>query len=331
MIEPIEFARCFIEAFDKGPAQVFYRWLATKPATTKWIIAADFALRDRSRPGDCFAFTIIPYDLYPEDFANEVRLNLPKDLKESKTLDATGAAWLRDPRHFHIMIPMQQDRMFYNNGATMKAREVIRESLALTMAKLIKLERGSDQIRKFKATIQKSKANSFNVGLFTDLTLLALYLAIVTLILCRAQKAEMISWFCDRDSMISYCDGIVWDYAIENYFGIAEALNIDRPLIAPGIAVPDRSSGMEVMWYDHYIRAPDWLAGAMAAWDRGSNVLPGEQDKYLRLIEDVVADSDNTLIIPVYLDDGGLRISRVEISRQTTEEGLKNETILPAS
>ncbi|MER8824626.1 hypothetical protein NKH70_33885 [Mesorhizobium sp. M0991] len=317
MIEPSEFASCFIETFDKSALKIFRSWLAKKPATTKWIIAGDFALRDKSRPGDCFAFSIIPYDLFPADFAEEVRQNLPRDLKDSKTLGANAAAWLRDSRHFHMLIPMRQDRAFYSNG-DMKPRDVIQESLALTVAALISAERGDEQIRRFKAAIQKTKANSFNVGLFTDLTLLALYLAIISLILCRDRKPEMISWFCDRDSMINYCDSLVWDYAINNFVGLAGLLDIDASGIIPGVAIPDSSTGKEVMWFDHYIRAADWLAGAIAAWDREANSLPGEQDKYVRVIEDVVTESDNTVILPVYLSkDGTLTITRLELTRES--------------
>ena len=100
---------------------------------------------------------------------------------------------------------------------------------------------------------------------------------------------EKVGWFCDRDSMTSFCDGVIWDYALENFLGLSELLQIKRGSTMPIIAAPDRSSGHEVMWYDEYIRAADWLAGTMAAWDQRSNTIAGEQDKYLRVIEDVVA------------------------------------------
>ena len=165
MIEPSQIARCFFETFDKSAVQVFRRWLGSQQKTTKWIIAADFVLRDKSRPSDCFAFTIIPYDLYLEDFSQEVQKHLPKDMKKSKTLDASGAAWLRNPRHFHVLIPMRQDRIFYSNGPDTKSIDVIRDSIKFSTEKFIELERGEEQIERLKKALQKSKANSFNTGL----------------------------------------------------------------------------------------------------------------------------------------------------------------------
>ena len=226
---------------------------------------------------------------------------------------------------------MKQDRSLYNNKVGAEPRTVVRESLALLLPKLIEMERGDDQIRRFKAVMQKAKANSFNVGLFTDLTLLALYLAIITVLLCRERKPKVVGWFCDRDNMTNFNHGIVWDYAMENFQGIAELFQVDVNDLKPVIAVPDRSSGEEVMWYDHYIRAADWLAGALAAWDRSGNLVPTEHDKYLKLIEDVVADSQNIIVLPVHLDEAGVRISRLIIGRQPSVEDATPGIVLPSS
>lgn len=315
MIEPSKIAQCFFETFDKSAVAIFRRWLSKQQAT-KWIIAADFALRDKSRPSDCFAFTIIPYDLVPEEFSKEVKKNLPKDIKKSKTLDSSGAAWLRSPRHFHILIPMSSERALYTNGPNTKTIDLIRETLDALVKKFIELERGEEKIKKLKKALSKSKAHAFNIGLFTDLTLLALYLAIVALILYREGVPEKIGWFCDRDSMTSFCDSVIWDLAVENFCGLSDLFQIERAGTMPIIAVPDRSSGKEEMWFDDYIRGPDWLAGTLAAWDRQANTIAGEQEKYLRIIEDVMAESENTVILPVYLDHMAVRVTRLEITRK---------------
>lgn len=316
MMNPADFADCFIETFDKSARSVFQRWLARLPAATKWIIAADFSLHDAKRPQDCFAFSIIPYDRYPHEFAEEVSQKLPRDLKNSKTLEDAGVAWLRDPRHFHILIPMHQDRMYYSDisGSKAKAIEVARQSLVGDLAGMVRLERHKEQIDRFRSAVTRSRANSFKLRLFSDLTLLSLYLAIASLLLCRERKPAMISWFCDRDKMTNYLDGIVWDYATENFRGLAQRAGIDIADVEPVIGVPDRSSGTEVMWFDQYIRAPDWLAGAIAAWDRSTNRLAGESTKYVRLIDEVIADSDNTVILPVYLDGEGVKVTRLEVN-----------------
>lgn len=327
-----QFAECFIETFDKSSRRKFQRWLTTRPTTTNWIIAADFALRDKNRPGDCFAFTLIPNDLHPKEFAAEVQRNLPKDLKKTKDLDAAAASWLRNPRHFHVLIPMRQDRVLYGNGpAGTTELDNIRGILKATIKQLVELERGPDQIKRFKATFHKAQAKGFNVELFTDLTLLSYYLAIITVILCRERKLDAVSWYCDRDSMTTFCDRVVWDYAMENFVGLASVLNVDCQRLIPVVAIPDVSSGKEVMWFDHYIRAADWLAGALAAWNREENQLPGEHPKYIRLIEDVIADSENTVVLPVHVDDSEMNVRLVEVTRTPAGDTAIARAIIPSA
>lgn len=326
MIPPHEFAKCFLETFDKSAIHVFRRWLERYPGTTKWIVAADFALRDKNRPGDCFGFTIFPCHQWPKDIEADIKSHLPRDLKDGRTLDATASQWMRSGRHFQLAVPMNRKRTFYGNGPGEKPAAVARESIRMTLEAMVTAERSADQIARLRAVLQSAQANSFNVGLFTDLTLLALYLPLVSLIIGRERKLDGIAWFCDRDSMISWGDGIVWDYANENYLSLAQILDIDVSGARPIIALPDHSSGKETMWYDDYIRPADWLAGTLAAWDRTTNQLPGVHDKYIRMVEDVIADADNIVILPVALDDRGLQVTLLNVARHPPAASLVEVT-----
>src|ERR1700761_1151542 len=125
----------------------------------------------------------------------------------------------------------------------------------------------ADVIARQKKLQNEARANGFNVALLTDLTLLALFLPVITLLLARERKPKILGWFCDRDSMITWCDGVVWDYALGNLHGVAEALHIDVGGINPLIGAPDPTGNTKKLWYDDYIRSADWLAGALAAWD----------------------------------------------------------------
>jgi len=101
---------------------------------TDRIIAADFALHDKNRPMDCFAFTILPSDAWPADIEKDVGQALPKDLKKSKALDEAGAEWLRDQRRFHVMITVNKDRIPFSNGPGTDPRQVAREHIDKTLA-----------------------------------------------------------------------------------------------------------------------------------------------------------------------------------------------------
>ncbi|MBY3556443.1 hypothetical protein [Rhizobium laguerreae] len=321
-MDPNQFVDCFVEAFDKSAVDVFRNWLAGKRQVDKWFISADFALRDKNRPNDCFAFTIMPADFGRDEFKKEVARNLPRDLKDSKSIDAEGVAWLRDDRHFHIVISMKCDRVFYH-WPGMKPREAIRKGL-LELAD--KFAYQPDRSKRFKAAAQKASSNNFNVGLFSDLSLLGLYLPLITLFLLREVKANRVGWLCDRDSMTTYCDGIVWDYAMINLAGLAERFAIDGHGLRPDIAGPDRSGATEVMWFDDFVRAPDWLAGTIAAWDRQSGNLPENQPKYLNLVQNLLTDLNNGVILSAVLEKSGYSVERLSIGRLPAPEGVPDPT-----
>lgn len=96
MLSPDLLARSFFDCLDKGAITLFRSWLALHKGINKWLIGADFALRDRSRAGDCFAFTVYPYKDWPNDIMSDVKAHLPHDLKDVRRLDERSSEWLRD-------------------------------------------------------------------------------------------------------------------------------------------------------------------------------------------------------------------------------------------
>lgn len=320
MTDARQLAETFLETFDKGGVDTFRAWLNSRPNTEKWIIGADFALRDKSRPNDCFAFSIIPYEPESVDYRTLVERQLPKDIKHSRTLTSEGAALLRNPAAFHILVPINRDRVFFNAPDGQTEKDVARACLRLLLEQRTTLERGPEAIKLTRQAIQKSKANAFNVGLFTDLTILSVLLPIITLLITRERQPSVMGWFCDRDSMSGWCDGFMWGVALENLRGLAQHWGIASGP-NPVIGLPDRSGPEEYMWFDHLIRLPDWLAGTLATWDRKVNFLPNGPDKYLRVVEDVLADAENILILGIEMRRDVLNVSRTTISSAPETNG----------
>ncbi|MFT3686412.1 MAG: hypothetical protein QM783_16070 [Phycisphaerales bacterium] len=277
---------------------MFQRYLNRHSRVGKWIIAADFALHDKTRPMDCFAFTILPYDAWPAVIREDVAKALPRDLKESKALTERGIEWLRDPRQgFHVVITVEQKRPLFTNSAGTDPRAIAREHVRQTIATAKTLGLGSDTITRLKKLHAKTQARQFNVKLLEDVYLLSGWFAALTVILGRARSCECLGWFPDRDSMTVWCDGIWQDFVFLNVHVLAPALAVDMRNTKLVIGAPDRSGDQEIMWYDYMIRASDWFAGAVAAWDRPSNRVPDKHQKYKQMVEDVLADSENTVIL----------------------------------
>jgi hypothetical protein len=323
MIEPAAIIKTFVDTFDKSSVRLFRDWLRRRPRPEKWILSADFVLRDRSRPGECFAFSLLPYDLTPSDFAAEVQANLPRDLKDAKDLPETAAAWLRNDRHFHILVPLNSDRKLFFDG-NRGSLEVARESIRLSLQHMVEKERDPAQIRRFKALAERSRRGGFNVSLYTDVTLLSFVLAVISALVWRECNPTHLGWFCDRDKMTTWCDGIIWDIANESFLGACELLGVNPRRECVNVAVPGTGASGEDMWFDQYIRAPDWLAGASAAWERSRNHLPSP--KYLKVVEDVLADATNIVILPVSIGPDGIEVAREEVMRSWSDA---SDLVLP--
>jgi hypothetical protein len=311
MILATDIADALFEAVD-ATAATFKAWMEQHKAW-QWIISADYALRDPSRPGDCFAFTVMPYDKPLSAFEAEVKNTRLRDLKNSRDLSDDQVSWLRDKRQFHFVFPVNRDRKIFFEPGNLP-REVAHNCAKVIRDHFLAAGRHPDQLKRVNSLVEMSKSKGFNVGLYTDVTLLALLFPLVTVLIRREQPHSRIFWFSDRDSMTTWGEGVVWDLAMENFGGFSERVGLEYRDALPIIGTPDKSGGVEVMWFDHYIRSADWLAGSMAAWDREKNEWP-DNAKYDRMIRDVIAESENSLFLPLSLSDDGVKIRRLVVDR----------------
>jgi len=323
MFTSVEFARAFFQTFDGSAIDLFRRYLQRNPGVRKWMIAADFSLSDPARFFDCFAFTFWPYDDWPDRIAADAVDALPKDLKNTKILTPEAAAWLKDSRRFHVVVAFNKRRPVFYNGPESNALAVAREHVRLTLEALEQRavdEESRAQITRFKSLKAKSDARGFNTKLLANIWVLAQLFAILTFVLGREGRSEVLGWFPDRDDMTNWCDGIWRDYTFGSLHALCDAFAVDMRNTRTVAAGPDRSGPQEVMWFDHMIRAADWLAGVVGAWNPEANLVPGHHPKYQHTLEQVIADSDNIIVIKGSHEEKGLQFSRIAVQRDQASE-----------
>lgn len=315
MIPPEDFIKNIFTTFDGSAINEFRAFLENNRGVKKWMIAADYCIHDTNRPNNAYAFTIIPYDAYPDQLKQEINASLPKDLKKTKKIDEAARDFLNHPRRFHIGFVLQGDPAVFNNGDDTPPLTVARQSVAATLAWAEEMGRSSEAIRKLKLLKQESLANRFNHKLLADLYVLSYLFAFVSVLLARERHIDIVGWFSDRDRMTTWCEGVIWNLGTETVYGIAQRLNIPFPEGMPIVAIPVLGASENPMWFDEFIRLPDYIAGILAAWDFSTNQLPmSGQNKYLRLAEDVVADSENMIVIKIRYDSV-MNASRIKTSK----------------
>ncbi len=320
MFPPETIISNFFETFDKSSVTLFREFLNHNKDVSRWIISCDFCLHDRSRPNDCICFSITPYNNTFENIKTSITSVLGRDIKNTRSVSDSAANLLRDKRFFHIAFLLQKNRAVFNNGPNSDPLEISREVANITLLKSVEMERGEPRISLLRKLVQESKAKSFNHGLFADLYLLALFLPIISLLIARERKAEMIGWFSDRDSMTEWCDRILWEFATENVHGLAERLCIDISGTEFPIAVPDPKT--DEMWFDHLVRLSDYIAGTLAVWDLESNHVPTtpKSDKFLKMVESVISDSENMVLLGLDIGENGLQWKRILVQRTEDDQ-----------
>ena len=239
---------------------------------------------------------------------------MPKDLKKTKSIEGAAAAFLAHPRRFHFGFVFEKPPAVFYNGAGSDSLKIARESIDITVDTMVKFGRGKESLRPVKQLKQQSLANNFNVQLLADMYVLSYLFAFITIVLARERQVEIVGWFSDRDSMTTWCDGVAWVISHENLHGLAEHFGISIAADMPLIAVPTPNAGKNAMWYDEYIRLPDYVAGILAAWSFATNQLPGDKEKYVQLAREVVADARNMAVLKIRWDDG-VQCSRIVFER----------------
>lgn len=331
MFPPDDVVRYLLDGFDRKYFDEFRSFMQVNAGTTKWMIVSDYCVHDPNRPEDVMALSIVPYRDWFPNIQDKIKAALPKDIKRTRNIAKKTIDFLKQPTLFHITVILDQDRAFFSNGVGSDRLAIARQSIRTTLAQATALGRGADQIARLKRLEQASLANSFNVELISDLAILALLYSFASLLLARAGTQEIIGWFSDRDNLTTWCDGVLWDYALEDVSGIAERLGIPLGAAQFPIAVPDLSTPAKgQLWYDELIRIADYLAGTVSALEITTNVVPS--DKFVRLLRGVIADADNVAILRLCIGDDGLQVKGREISLHPIAPTLRiGRTALPIS
>jgi hypothetical protein len=315
IFDTVQIAKLFFECLDKAAIDKFRTFMARHLGVKKWIIAADFSL-GKERPLGCFAFTVVPYDAWPWELERDAIQHLAKDLKESKSVPQSAIGWLRDNRRFHFAVTVKHKRSVFVGGTDGK-RAAAREFVAKTLAQVEENRERVDvqTVDRLKLLKTASLSNGFNVQLLSDIWLLAVLLAAIAVLIGREGKSEIIGWFPDRDKMTNWCDGIWHDFAFWNSSGFADAFDVDLRRTQIVIALPHKSTGEEIMWFDHLLRAADWFAGAVAEWDRKTSLNPDRNPKYREMWEEVIAGAENVVVLHLDIDEKGAQFRRIDAQR----------------
>jgi UDP-N-acetylmuramate-alanine ligase len=144
------------------------------------------------RPNDTFAFTIFPYDADFEHIQAEIRRNVYKDIKQSKTVTENMLNYLRSAKRFSFCFVVNKDHRWFPGLA--EARQAIDNSRSM-MRHWKDADQQRETIKRFEALREDARANSFNVKLFGEMVLMNSLAAVIACLLIKHGAPEIIAGF----------------------------------------------------------------------------------------------------------------------------------------
>ncbi|MES1979818.1 MAG: hypothetical protein V4451_17395 [Pseudomonadota bacterium] len=324
------------ETFDGSSADDLRRHLRTFPLAKRWNISADYCIGDPGRPNDVYAFTLTPCKRDFSELSSRIAAALPTDLKRCSEISKSATDFLKKPQFFHIAFIFDEKAHVFDNGpGGPTPNEVVREFTSYLVGQFRHFERGADAIRRMEQLATEAKRKSFNRKLFQQIYLLSVFFAFCSLVIARERRVEH-AWLSDQDNMTTGFDQIVWNLALETLNGIGRARKIKAPA-SPIICVPTPIAELEqilknppeqpimrwpesatkpFMWFDEFIRLPDYVAGAVSAYDLKTTDVVGGSQKHIALAQDFLASTRNLAALRVQMKDG-LQFSRITYHKET--------------
>lgn len=286
----------------------------------RWIIVSDYVLGTSDRPNDTFAFSIIPGGIHYESLDSAIRAAAIKDLKDIKDVRKPMLNLMADSRLFTFCFIVAPDRVVTRNVEFF--REMIDASIT-AMGHWHDAAEHEALIGRFRALRRKAESKSFNIRLADNILLASTFAAFLAFMISKYSRPEIVGWFSDRDSIVTAHNKIAFDLFNVNFTALCQK-KLDGwrgPQVGLGTQAPDD----QTLWYDHLVRIPDHFAGAISAWDIAQGNLPADPQKYLQIVQEVVADKEQVQLIKLLFgaDAGpsGVSASRIVVSSNAKLQG----------
>ncbi len=282
--------------------------------TDRWLLFSDYVLRQRDRHNDTFAFSIMPGGDHLPALTEDIARRADRDLKDAREVSEPMRELLADPRIMTFCFILPRKRTLSRNAAT--TLQMI-ENLLSTMEAWQDRDVHAPIIERMKKLREKSRSQSFNVGLMDDIILATALAAFLSVRICMATPVARVGWFSDRDKITTAHSNIANDFYCINVSAFCQRLM--NGWRGPELSVCAPAEPGAKLWCDAQLRIPDHFAGVVSAWDLGTNQIPAASGKYMPVLTEVIADRPNVHLVkltPSWLEERFyLHASRVAVSR----------------
>lgn len=272
---------------------------------TKWMIFSDYVLYDKNKPNDVVTFSICPY---AEDFfelGKRIDSLSFKDTKKLKRINKEFINFIKKSEILNLSILLSKDRKL----DPLNEREMLKTRYKMAIKQInIWIENQGEKkyfkqlIKNLQLVLTELDKPGANLKAIRDIEIISSLTAYIAFQISQEIKIDTIGWFSDRDAMLSYkiakfSKPIIYDLAYNTYHILM--YNIDEEYKEKFVFGLPEAEGK--VWYDSYNRVPDLIAATLADYNYEKNIC--SHDKYIPVIEEILADSENSIIYKISFDD----------------------------
>ena len=313
----------FEDTFNKSVNNDLYNFIfnSNLMRVSKWTCFSDYCFNDRNKPNDVMTFTLIPYI---DDFnkLSEVVANIAKvDIKNTKYVTEEFICFLKT-------YPLINFSFIINNNNKKKIRRKIfklRDKTDLNVLEdtfqFIKqqysdwIEKQPQQKEYFTKIIKKINCilhllkNNKKVRQIIDMLLVIFCGAYVSSkVLQQIRNIEIFGWFSDQDAINDICNNFsveLFQYYLHRLINGKDITFVSCPA----------SSSIKI-FYDVFVRIPDYLAGTLADYNMNENTI--SKNKFDKILTNYMAENQyNNFIFRLFAEDDKLSCPRILIHKKT--------------
>lgn len=263
---------------------------------TDWIISSDYCLDDKNKLNDVITFTIFPR-VFPKELFSEINRYVPADIKNVTHFSDVTLNYLKSSSYFfNISVLLENKENFFPKAQLAKLFDQL-----ISVYKQFSLdvqEHHKDDYRKIQKFAQYLKRRNCSKKILSTLLLVVQHLSVIVEFLLIKEKQSQIFWCSDRDSIISFNDGIIFNF-----------VRMCVPMLIKGrikeYSVKCVGDSNEEFLFDPFIRIPDIICGVLSSVKYIDDNFQYDKDKHKQLFDQIVIDNPKLVILKSTFDKNG--------------------------
>lgn len=307
------------ETLSKTVSDNWMKYLQFAPMlrnATSWMIFSDYCIGDKKKHNDSISFVICPTTNI-ELLSSEINKFIPNDIKNTRDIKNQALNYLKFPYYFSINFAIDDIKSYSNLYVPNNDKKALYRDVEFMYNNLNSVVEKTDFQKSFSKKIkmlrEKIKSNNFKTYNYCKILIVAFLASYVALFVTTHTKVKELLWLSDRGMIFDFLDGLCFDMYNQIYHNLLLETSILIPKPNP-FGIANKAKDEKSLWYNSLIKLPDYYAGTIASWDLNTN--NADDDKHVKVIENVFVDNPNFNLIKINLKDMLLQSGRVDIKRK---------------